>query len=90
MPQNFLACDREQEVLLPPSLREWLPEGHVAWFVIDAVAECHLGRRDLPTRNANSQRAERARERELPNKSRSPTAASSPTGGPRDRDRRPP
>jgi hypothetical protein len=26
MPQNFLACDREQELLLPPSLREWLPE----------------------------------------------------------------
>ena len=37
MPQNFLACDREQELLLPPSLREWLPEDHFAWFVIDAV-----------------------------------------------------
>src|SRR5918992_4369233 len=39
MPQNFLACDREQELLLPPSLREWLPEDHLAWFVIDAVAQ---------------------------------------------------
>src|SRR5918994_432554 len=38
MAQNFVACDREQELLLPPSLREWLPEGHLAWFVIDAVA----------------------------------------------------
>src|SRR4051812_9788268 len=37
MPQNFLACDREQELLLPPSLREWLPESHLAWFVLDAV-----------------------------------------------------
>src|SRR4051794_41771532 len=37
MPQNFLACDREQELLLPPSLREWLPENHLAWCVIDAV-----------------------------------------------------
>jgi len=37
MPQNFLACDREQELLLPPSLREWLPEDHLAWFVIDVV-----------------------------------------------------
>lgn len=27
MGQNFVACDREQELLLPPSLREWLPEG---------------------------------------------------------------
>ena len=37
MPQNFLACDREQELLLPPSLREWLPRDHLAWFVIDVV-----------------------------------------------------
>jgi transposase len=42
MAQNFLACDREQELLLPPSLREWLPEGHLAWFVIDAVTEMDL------------------------------------------------
>jgi transposase len=28
--------------LLPPSLREWLPEGHLAWFVIEAVAELDL------------------------------------------------
>jgi transposase len=40
--QNFLPCDREQELLLPPSLREWLPEGHLAWFVIDAVAQLDL------------------------------------------------
>jgi transposase len=42
MAQNFLACGREQELLLPPSLREWLPEGHLAWFVIDAVAGIEL------------------------------------------------
>ncbi len=42
VPQNFLGCDREQELLLPPSLREWLPEGHLAWFVIDAVAQLDL------------------------------------------------
>src|SRR5215210_177676 len=42
MAQNFLGCDREQELLLPPSLREWLPEGHLAWFVIEAVAEIDL------------------------------------------------
>jgi transposase len=40
--QNFLACDREQELLLPPSLREWLPEDHLAWFVLDAVGEIDL------------------------------------------------
>src|SRR3954454_1360183 len=37
MAQNFIACDREQELLLPPSLREWLPPDHLAWFVLDAV-----------------------------------------------------
>src|SRR3954453_757176 len=42
MPQNFLACDREQSFLLPPDVREWLPENHLAWFVIDAVAEMNL------------------------------------------------
>jgi transposase len=42
MAQNFVGCDREQELLLPPSLREWLPEGHLAWFVIDAVAQLDL------------------------------------------------
>jgi len=43
MGQNFIGCDREQELLLPPSLGEWLPEGHLAWFVIDAVGEMDLG-----------------------------------------------
>jgi transposase len=37
MAQNFLACDREQSFLFPPDVRDWLPEGHLAWFVIDAV-----------------------------------------------------
>jgi len=43
VPQNFIGCDREQELLLPPSLREWLPDDHLAWFVLDAVAEMDLG-----------------------------------------------
>src|SRR3954465_4831776 len=42
MAQNFIACDREQALLLPPSLREWLPEDHFAWFVLDAVAGMDL------------------------------------------------
>jgi transposase len=40
--QNFLDCDREQELLLPPSMREWLPADHLAWFVLDAVEELDL------------------------------------------------
>ena len=42
MGANFLECDRDQVLLLPPSLREWLPAGHLAWFVIDAVERMDL------------------------------------------------
>jgi len=40
--QNVPSCDREQQLLLPPSLREWLPEGRLAWFVLDAVDQIDL------------------------------------------------
>ena len=30
--------DIDQGLLLPPSLREWLPEDHLAWFIQDAVS----------------------------------------------------
>ena len=43
MPQNFLGCDREQALLLPPSLREWLGDDHLAWLVLDVVGEIDLG-----------------------------------------------
>ena len=42
MPQNFIRADRDQALLLAPDMREWLPEDHLAWFVIDAVAELDL------------------------------------------------
>jgi transposase len=42
MAQNFIESRREQGFLLPPDVREWLPADHLAWFVIDAVAEMDL------------------------------------------------
>ena len=42
MTQNFIACDRDQELLLPPNLKEWLPEDHLAWFVLASVEEMDL------------------------------------------------
>jgi transposase len=42
MPQNFIACDRDQELLLPPNLKEWLPEDHLAWFVLATSEEMDL------------------------------------------------
>src|SRR6266550_4335727 len=42
MAQNFLTCDREQPLLLPPDLHDWLDEDHLAWFVIEAIEELDL------------------------------------------------
>jgi transposase len=42
MPQNFLSCDRDQESLMPPSVRDWLAEDHLAWFVLDALERVDL------------------------------------------------
>ena len=42
MALRFVACDREQSFLMPPDVREWLPENHLAWFVISAVEEMDL------------------------------------------------
>jgi transposase len=42
MPQNFLSCDREQVLLLPPSVSDWLPADHLARFVIEVVETLDL------------------------------------------------
>src|SRR4051812_15878184 len=39
---NFRGGDRDQQFLMPPSVRDWLPESHLAWFVIDVVEELDL------------------------------------------------
>ena len=43
MAMNFIGCDRDRAFLMPPSLREWVPEDHLVWTVLDAVAEMDLG-----------------------------------------------
>jgi transposase len=43
MAQNFLSCDRDQVLLLPPSVAEWLPAGHLARFVLEVVDQLELG-----------------------------------------------
>lgn len=35
----YVGGDRDQLFLLPVSMRDWLDEGHLAWFVIDVVAK---------------------------------------------------
>ena len=40
---NLVGCDREQAFLLPPDLRDWIPEDDLAHFVIAAVERVDLG-----------------------------------------------
>ena len=44
MGTTFRPYSPDQELLLPPSLNEWLPEGHLAYFVSDVVEELDLSR----------------------------------------------
>ena len=37
MSENFVVVDRDTPMLLPPSLQDWLPEGHLAHFVVETV-----------------------------------------------------
>jgi transposase len=39
---RFRSYAPDQLLLLPPDLREWLPEGHVAYFVLDILDELDL------------------------------------------------
>jgi hypothetical protein len=42
---KFAECDRNTLYLLPPSVQDWLPEGHLARFVVEIVD--HLDLRSL-------------------------------------------
>ncbi|MBL7033880.1 MAG: IS5/IS1182 family transposase, partial [Candidatus Delongbacteria bacterium] len=37
MSQHFKPVDRDTSFFLPPSVQDWLPEGHLARFVVDVV-----------------------------------------------------
>ena len=43
MAYHLVPCDRVQGYLMPPSVQEWLPEGDLAWFIIDMVDQMELG-----------------------------------------------
>jgi hypothetical protein len=43
MSANVREADRDQLWLMPPSLADWLSEDHLAWFVLDVMAELDLG-----------------------------------------------
>ena len=42
MPKGYRAYLPEQDLLLPPSLRQWLDEDHLVYFVSDVVDQLDL------------------------------------------------
>jgi len=42
MSAHFKAVDRQTLYLFPPSVEDWLPEQHLARFVVDVVAKLDL------------------------------------------------
>ena len=43
MSKRFRDYQPEQTLLLPPSLEDWLPEGHLAQFLSEVIGELDLG-----------------------------------------------
>jgi len=43
MGKRFRIDNMDQALLLPPSLHDWLPEGHLARFIADVIDELDLG-----------------------------------------------
>jgi len=38
MANRYVSCDRDQQFLLPPDLRDWVPDGHLVHLVLEVVA----------------------------------------------------
>lgn len=44
MATRFVPVDRDTDYLFPPSVQEWLPDGHLARFVVEVVNQLDLSR----------------------------------------------
>ncbi len=41
---HFVLADRDTDFLLPPSIQDWLPEDHLARFVVEVVDQLDLSK----------------------------------------------
>lgn len=40
--RGFITVDRQTDYLLPPSVEDWLPENHLARFVVEVIDRLDL------------------------------------------------
>ncbi len=42
MAARFIPVQRDTDYLLPPSVQDWLPDGHLARFIVETVTQLDL------------------------------------------------
>jgi len=55
MATRFVPIDRDTPLLLPPNLRDWVPDDHLVHFILDAVAALDLRRVKVNERGTGSE-----------------------------------
>lgn len=55
MPARFVNLDRQTPMFLPCDLREWIPEGHIVHFIVEAVEQLPLAHFHVNHRGTGSQ-----------------------------------
>jgi transposase len=43
MAHSYRPVDRDQQFLLPPDMRDWVPPEHLVWFLLDVLGQMDLG-----------------------------------------------
>ncbi len=54
MAAKFVLVDHDTPLLMPPDLRDWVPEGHLVHFIMDAVRLLDVGQARVNERGTGS------------------------------------
>ena len=54
MATKFVCVDHATPLLMPPDLRDWVPEGHLVHFIMDAVRLLDIGQARVNERGTGS------------------------------------
>jgi transposase len=55
MPARFVNVDRDTALLLPPDMRDWVPENHLVHFIVDAAEQLDLSSARVNERGSGSE-----------------------------------